>query len=211
MDKISILLADDHNIVREALSALLNAEPDFQVVGEAGDGLETVSLVEKLHPQVLVLDLMMSALSGLEVLRRVKASSPQTQTIILSMHAEESYIVEALRAGARGYVLKGAGVESLAEAVRTAARGDVYLSPGISDYVLQGYLAADQADPDPLTSREREVLQLVAEGHTGRQAAARLGLSPKTVDNHRGRIMEKLGIHTTAGLVRYAMRIGLVR
>ncbi len=208
---IRVLLAEDHQMVREGLRALLDGLDDVEVVGEAADGEAAVRLATDRGPDVVVMDLGLPRLNGVEATARLKRERPDIRVVALSMNDDAPTVDRALRAGARGYVLKGAGVESLAEAVRTAARGDVYLSPGISDYVLQGYLAADQADPDPLTSREREVLQLVAEGHTGRQAAARLGLSPKTVDNHRGRIMEKLGIHTTAGLVRYAMRIGLVR
>ena len=208
---VLVLLAEDHQMVREGLRVLLDGHDDVDVVGEAADGEAAVRLATERGPDVVVMDLGLPLLNGVEATVRLRKERPDILVVALSMHDDAPTVDRALRAGARGYVLKGAGVDCLAEAVRTVVRGDVYLSPGVSDYVLQGYLAADEGAPDPLTPREREVLQLVAEGHTGRQAAARLGLSPRTVENHRARIMDKLGIHTTAGLVRYAMRIGLVQ
>lgn len=208
---IRVLLAEDHRMVREGLRALLDGLEDLEVVGEAADGEEALRLATARGPDVVVMDVGLPRLGGIEATARLRRERPDIQVVALSMHDDAPTVDRALRAGARGYVLKGAGVDALADAVRTVARGDVYLSPGVSDYVLQGYLGNDEAPSDPLTSREREVLQLVAEGLTGRRVAELLGLSPKTVDNHRSRIMDKLGIHTTAGLVRYAMRRGLVQ
>ena len=208
---IRVLLAEDHRMVREGLRALLDGLEDLEVVGEAADGEEALRLATARGPDVVVMDVGLPRLGGIEATARLRRERPDIQVVALSMHDDAPTVDRALRAGARGYVLKGAGVDALADAVRTVARGDVYLSPGVSDYVLQGYLGNDEAPSDPLTSREREVLQLMAEGLTGRRVAELLGLSPKTVDNHRSRIMDKLGIHTTAGLVRYAMRRGLVQ
>jgi DNA-binding NarL/FixJ family response regulator len=203
-----VLLVEDHQVVREGLRALLRNEPDLEVVGEAADGADALRVVEQLRPDVAVVDVGLPGLSGVEVTRRLVRSRPEVQVVILSMHDDAPTVDRALRAGARGYVLKGSGVAALCEAVRTVRRGEVYLSPGVSEYVLQGYLRADAPEKDPLSEREREVLQLVAEGFTARQIAERLGLKPKTVENHRAAIMDKLGIHTTAGLVRYALRTG---
>lgn len=204
-----VLLAEDHQVVREGLRALLAKEPSIEVVGEAADGLQAVELAARLAPQVVVMDLGMPGLSGADATRRLRKTNPETQVVVLSMHDDAPTVDAALRAGARGYVLKGGGVEHLLEAIRTVLRGEVYLSPGVSDYVLQGYLSAQRAPADPLTDREREILKLVAEGCTGREIAERLGLKAKTVENHRARICEKLDVHTTAGLVRYALRAGL--
>jgi two-component system response regulator NreC len=207
---IRVLIAEDHQVVREGVLALLRAEDDIEVIGEAADGAEAVRLAEARGPDVVVMDVGLPVLNGVDATARLRQSRPDIGVVILSMHDDAPTADRALRAGARGYVLKGSGIASLCEAIRTVARGEVHLGPGISDYVLQGYLSAESPEKDPLSSREREVLQLIAEGRTGREVAKRLGLSPKTVDNHRARIKEKLGIHTTAGLVRYAMRAGLV-
>lgn len=208
---IRVLLAEDHRMVREGLRVLLSGVDGVEVIGEAEDGEEALRLATAKGPDVVVMDIGLPRLNGIDATVRLRKERPDIQVVALSMRDDAPTVDRALRAGARGYVLKGAGVDSLSEAVKTVARGDVYLSPGVSDYVLQGYLNTDEAVADPLTSREREVLQLIAEGSTGRQAAERLGLSPKTVDNHRTHIMDKLGIRSTAGLVRYAMRTGLVR
>jgi DNA-binding NarL/FixJ family response regulator len=204
-----IVLAEDHQVVREGLRALLSAESDFEVVGEASDGAAAVALVEKLLPDLVVMDVGLAGLSGVEATRRLRKSHPQVQIVVLSMHDDAPTVDAALHAGARGYVLKGSGIAHLRQAIRTVLRGEVFLSPGISEYVLQGYLQAKGAPADPLTEREREILKLVAEGRTGREIAERLGLKAKTVENHRARICEKLDIHTTAGLVRYALRSGI--
>lgn len=209
--RIRVLLAEDHQVVREGLRALLAAEPDLEVVGEARDGMEALALAEKLLPEVVVMDLGMPGLGGVEVTRRLRKAHPAIQVVVLSMHDDAPTIDAALHAGARGYVLKGLGIADLREAIRSAQRGEVYLSPGVSEYVLQGYLQAQKAPADPLSDREREVLKLIAEGRTGREIAELLGLKAKTVENHRARICEKLQIHTTAGLVRYALRAGIAQ
>jgi DNA-binding NarL/FixJ family response regulator len=210
--KLTLVLADDHRIVRQGLRALLATEPEFRLVGEAADGLEAVRLVERLRPDVLVLDLMMPGLGGLEVARRVARQSPSTRTVILSMYANEAYVVEALRAGAAAYVLKESGAEELIQAVRAAAAGDRFLSPSISEHALRAYAreAGGPADPyDTLTAREREVLQLTAEGHSGGAIAGRLFISPRTVESHRSNLMRKLGVRNQKELVRYAVQRGL--
>lgn len=212
MSKIRVLLVEDHQVLREGLRALLRNEPDLEVVGETGSGAEGVRVAEEIGPDVVVMDVAMPGGNGIEAARRLRKARPDQAVVFLSMHDDAPTVDAALRAGARGYVLKGRGVGALCEAIRTAARGEVYLSPEVSSYVLQGYLQGGQAqEADPLSPREREILELIAEGHTGREIAQRLGLKPKTVDNHRANIMDKLGIHTTAGLVRYALRAGLAR
>ena len=210
----TIVLADDHHIVRQGMRALLEAEPDFRLVGEAGDGLETVQLVERLRPDVLVLDLMMPGLNGLEVTRQVGKRSPQTQVVILSMHANEAYVLEALRNGAVGYVLKDASVTELVQAVREVTAGRRYLSPPLSERAIDAYVGrAKEATLDryeTLTDREREVLHLVAEGCTNAAIAARLSISPRTAETHRANMMRKLGLHTQTDLIRYALRRGII-
>jgi DNA-binding NarL/FixJ family response regulator len=208
--KTRVVLVDDHQLVREGLRALLSGQDDIEVVGEAADGHAALAVVAELAPQVVILDASLPGLDGVETLRRLRAEHHELLVLMLSMHDDPLTVDRALRAGARGYVLKGAGVEAVCQAIRAARRGDLYLSPGISDYVVKGYLRAGEDGVDPLSPREREVLMLIAEGFTGREIAARLGLKPKTVENHRGRLMEKLDIHTTAGLVRHALRVGLV-
>ena len=205
------VLAEDHQVVREGLRALRAAEPDLEVVGEAADGARAVALAQELVPDVVVMDLGLPGLSGVEATRRLRKSHPGVQVVVLSMHDDAPTVDAALHAGARGYVLKGAGIQNLREAIRTVQRGEVYLSAGVSEYVLQGYLQAQGVPVDPLTDREREILKLIAEGCTGRQIAEQLGLKAKTVENHRARICEKLDVHTTAGLVRYALRAGIAR
>jgi len=212
--KTKVMLAEDHQVVREGLRALLAGQADLEVIAEASDGLEAVRLAEELAPDVVVMDIGLPGQNGIEATRRLKKSRPETAVIVLSMHDDGPTVDQALRAGARGYVLKGRGVNALCDAIRTARRGEVYLSPEISTQLLEGYLRGGKAgddDKEPLSPREREILQLVAEGHTGRVIAEKLGLKPKTVENHRANIMDKLGIHTTAGLVRYALRTGLAR
>jgi DNA-binding NarL/FixJ family response regulator len=214
MSMTTIMLADDHPVVRQGLRALLGAEPDFRLIGEAGDGLEAVQLVERLQPHVLVLDLMMPGLNGLEVTRQVSQRSPQTRIIILSMHANEAYVLEALRNGAAGYVLKDSSVTDLVQAVREVAAGRRYLSPPLSERVIDAYVQkAKEATLDvyeTLTAREREVLHLAAEGLTNPEIAARLFISPRTAEIHRANLMRKLSLHTQTDLIRYALRRGIL-
>jgi two-component system response regulator NreC len=212
--RISIVLADDHPVVRRGIQAVLETETEFSVVGEAGDGLETVRLVECLQPDVLVLDLMMPGLSGLEALRVVRQRSPRTRVVVLSMHSDAAFVVTALRDGATGYVLKGGAEKHLVHAVREAAAGKRYLSPPVTESAIDAYIVqAKSAALDPhetLTVREREVLQLAAEGRAGAEISSRLHISPRTVENHRANLMRKLGLKNQTDLVRYALRRGLI-
>ena len=207
---LRILLADDHEIFRQGLRALLERE-GFHVAGEAADGHGAIQMAAQLTPDVAVVDLAMPLLNGLDAAREIARVSPRTRTILLTMHAEDPYVAKALQAGIRGYVLKSQAAEDLIQAIREVSRGAVYLSPGVSESVVEAYLAKRDLPLDPLTPRERQVLQLIAEGKTTKQVAALLGVSVKTAESHRMRIMTKLNIHETAGLVRYAIREGLVR
>ena len=207
---LRVLLADDHRIFRQGVRALLERE-GFQVAGEAADGHGAIQMAGNLTPDVAVVDLGMPLLNGLDAAREITRVSPRTRTILLTMHAEDPYVARALQAGIRGYVLKSQAAEDLVQAIREVARGAVYLSPGISETVVEAYLAKRDIPPDPLTPREHQVLQLVAEGKTTKEVASLLGVSVKTAESHRMRIMTKLDIHETAGLVRYAIRQGLIR
>ncbi len=206
---IRVILADDHDIVRQGLRAVLEKE-HIEVLGEASDGLEAIRLIQELLPEVAVLDLDMPGLDGLAVLREAARLSPKTRTVILTRHMEEPYAVEALRVGARGYVLKTQASTDLVAAIRHVDRGEVYLSPKISKSVVEAYLANTDGPNGKLSVRERQVLLLVGEGHSTKKIAALLGISVKTADTHRTKVMDKLNIHQTAGLVRYAIRNGLV-
>ena len=206
---IRVILADDHLLVRQGLRLVLEQE-HIEVLGEASDGLEALRLIQELQPEIAVLDLDMPGLDGLGVLRETARLSPQTRTIILTRHMEEPYAVEALRIGARGYVLKTQASTDLVSAIRHVDRGEVYLSPKISKAVVQAYLTNVEGPHGQLSVRERQVLQLVGEGHSTKKIASLLGISVKTVDTHRTKVMEKLDIHQTAGLVRYAIRNGLL-
>jgi two-component system response regulator NreC len=210
----TILLADDHQVLREALRLLLEVQPDFRVVAEAGDGLEAVSLAEKHRPDVLLVDMMMPGLTGLEVARRVKRLSPAIKVIVLSMYDAENYVVESLAAGAEGYVLKQSSTHELVSAIRQVMGGTVYLSPALNERAVQAYIQraqeAHSEDPfDLLSDREREVFQLAAEGLSNPQIAERLSLSPRTVEMHRSHLMRKLGLKTQTDLVKYAIRRGM--
>jgi two-component system, NarL family, response regulator NreC len=211
---ISIVLADDHPVVRRGMQTLLEAEPDFAIIGEAGDGLESVRLVENLQPDVLILDLMMPGLSGLEALRIIRKRSPRTRVVVLSMHDTHAFVAEALMNGATGYVLKGSDELNLVRAVREAAGGRRFLCPPVTERAIDAYIEQARAaslDPhDTLTAREREVLQLTAEGKTGPEIAARLHISHRTVENHRANLMRKLLLKNQSELVRYALRRGLI-
>ncbi len=214
MSTTTIVIADDHQVVRHGLQALLEAEPDFHIIGEASDGLEAAEAVERLCPDVLVLDMVMPGLNGIEVTRRVGKDSPHTRVVILSMYDNEAYVLESLRAGAEGYVLKRSTSEELVEAIREVAAGRRYLSPPFSGPIIEEYIKkAQSAVPDlyeMLTPREREVLHLAAEGRTSPEIANRLCISTRTVENHRASVMHKLGLHTQTDLVRYALRKGLL-
>jgi DNA-binding NarL/FixJ family response regulator len=205
-----ILLADDHTIVRQGLRAILERE-GYEVVGEAADGREAISYAEKFRPDVAVLDISMPLLNGIDAAREVSKVSPRTKTILLTMYTEDHYVLESLRAGVTGYVLKMRAALALVQAIQAVMKGEIYLSPGISRAVVQAFLSKTDIPEDPLTTREREVLQLVAEGKTTKEIAAQLGISAKTADSHRTNIMEKLDIHDTAGLVRYAIKRGIIR
>ena len=206
---IRVVLADDHLIVRQGLRLLLEKD-QIEVVGEAENGHEAIELIRQTLPDVAVLDLQMPQLGGLGVLAEAPRISPKTHSIILTRHMEEPYAIEALRAGARGYVLKTQAGHDLVAAVRHVHRGEVYLSPKISKAVVEAYLARSDLPTVALTPRERQVLQLVGEGHSTKEIATVLGISVKTADTHRTKVMEKLDIHQTAGLVRYAIRSGLI-
>jgi two-component system, NarL family, response regulator NreC len=213
MNRIRVLLADDHHVVRQGLRALLSTVPDFEIVGEAGDGQEALSLVDRLKPDVLLLDLMLPGLHGFEVTRRV-ARRTSTRVVILSMHDNEGYVIRALQHGALGYVLKGAQLSDLVQAVREAVAGRLYLGPPLSDHAVQAYLEKAKSGDfdiyDSLTPREREILQLVAEGHTNGVIGERLHISPRTVETHRAHIMQKLGLKHHADLIRFALQRGLL-
>jgi DNA-binding NarL/FixJ family response regulator len=210
---IRLVLADDHPVVLEGLRALLDSEPDFIVVGQADSGQEAADLVAQLHPDVVVLDLMLGARSGLDVTAELVARAPTTRVVILSMHDNEAYVLEALRRGASAYTLKQADASELARAIREAAAGRRYLSPPLSERALDSYLRRAQGPDDSyetLTLREREVLQLVAEGNTNADIAVRLFISPRTVETHRAHAMKKLGLRTAIELAVYAIERGLV-
>ena len=217
MSETTIILAEDHHIVRQGLRALLEAEPDIQIVGEAANGLEAAQLAESRRPDVMIVDLMMPGLNGLEVTRQVAQRSPQTQVIILSAFENEAYVTEALGSGAAGYVLKRSSAADLVRAVREVVAGRRYLSPSLSERAIEAYVRYIQqvrdSDLDPyetLTPREREVLHLAAEGHTNAEIAERLSISPRTVETHRANMMHKLGLRTSTDLIRYAMQRGIL-
>jgi len=217
MNRTTIVLAEDHQIVRQGLRALLESEPGLHIVGEAADGVEAAQLAERLQPDVMVVDLMMPGLNGLEVTRQVGERAPQTQVIILSAFDNEAYVTEALGSGAAGYVLKKSSAADLVQAVHEVVAGRRYLSPALSERAIEAYVRYVQqirdSAPDPyetLTPREREVLHLVAEGHTNAEVAERLSISPRTVETHRANMMHKLGLHTPTDLIRYAMQHGIL-
>ncbi|HTQ55380.1 MAG TPA: response regulator transcription factor [Bryobacteraceae bacterium] len=209
-EKIRILLADDHAVVRQGFKMILAAQADMEIVGEAGNGREALDLAGQLQPDLVVMDVAMPELNGIEATRRLADLSPRTRVLALSMHKDSVYVREILRAGARGYLLKDSIASDLLAAVRAVARGEGYLSPGVSDAVLNDYRRHVTDPIDLLTSREREVLQMIAEGKTNKEIATVLNLSVYTVDAHRGRIMEKLNLHSVNELVRFAVRNGLV-
>jgi two-component system response regulator NreC len=207
---VTLVLADDHEILRHGVREFLERD-GFQVVGEAADGHAAVRTVAARQPQIAVMDIGMPLLNGIDAAREIAVCSPATRVILLTMFADAMYVLAALRAGVRGYVLKTEGAADLCRAIREAAAGRIYLSPGVSATVVNRCLAPADAGEDPLTRRERQVLQLVAEGRTTKEIGALLGVSVKTAESHRVALMSKLDIHDTATLVRYAIRHGLVQ
>lgn len=213
MKPIRVLLADDHTLVRAGIRGLLAGLHDIEVEGEAGDGHEALRLADTLRPDVVLLDVGMPGLNGLEVAARLATLDSSIRVVILSMHVSEEYVLRSLRAGCAGYLLKASAVSELEDALRAVTRGETYLSPAVSKPVVDEYVRRTGGATDPLealTPRQREVLQLVAEGNSTKEIAQRLGLSPKTVETHRAQLMERLGVHEVSGLVRFAVRVGLV-
>ena len=213
MSTIRVLLADDHRLMRAGLRALLKSLELVQVVAEAGNGHEAIQLAEQHQPDIVLMDIGMPELNGLEATARMVKLTPAPRIIILSMHANEEYVRRALQAGAVGYLLKGAEPAELELAIKAVMRGETYLTPAVSKQVVQNYLHPREMKTGPiqeLTPRQREVLQLVAEGHSTKDIAQKLNLSTKTVDTHRTELMQRLDIHDIAGLVRYAIRVGLI-
>ena len=206
---IKILLADDHTIVRQGLKLILSSQPDLEVVGEAANGKEAVEQAQKLRPDIVLLDVAMPELNGIEATRRMMEENPRLRILVLSMHKEAVYVREILKAGARGYLLKDVIDTELLNAVRSVARGDGYISPAVSGALLSDYRQNITDPADLLTKREREVLQLIAEGKTNKEVATQLNLSVYTVDSHRAKVMEKLNLHSTGELVRFAIKHGL--
>jgi DNA-binding NarL/FixJ family response regulator len=211
--KIRVLLADDHTLVRAGIRALLELIADVDVIAECEDGRETLERIAKQRPDIALLDIGMPGLNGLEVAKRAAAESPRTRVVILSMYADPSYVIQALRAGVAGYLVKGAAVSELPLAIKSVMRGETYLTPKVSRSVVERFLndQGDQSSPlEELTSRQREILQLIAEGRSTKEIAGILDVSGKTVETHRARMMDRLDIHDVPGLVRFAIRVGLV-
>jgi two-component system, NarL family, response regulator NreC len=214
--QIRIVLADDHNIIRSGLRLLIERQPDFKVVAEAEDGRQAVQLVAKHHPDVVILDIGMPQLNGIEATRQIVAQESHPNVVILSMHADESYVLRALKAGARAYILKNAAEADLIRAVQAVSEGKSFFSPVISKMLLEDYVRQVREKEvedsyDLLTPREREILQLIAESKTNKEIATILGLSPHTVETHRGNILEKLNLHSVPELILYAVRKGIIQ
>lgn len=212
---IRVLVVDDHTLVREGLVGLLENQPDITVVGQAGSGLEALEAIPSTHPTVVLMDITLPGLGGLDTTQEIRERFPAVQVLIVTVHDREDYLFRALRAGATGYVLKGAEVHDLLAAVRAAHRGEVYLFPSVTKRLVADYLRRDRsgeerADYDGLSDRQREILSLIAQGMTTNEIAATLVLSPHTVQSHRDHIMAKLGLHTKAALIRYAIARGLI-
>jgi DNA-binding NarL/FixJ family response regulator len=209
MQNIRVLLADDHTLVRSGMRALVDDLPGVEVVAEAADGRAALDRIDELRPHVVLMDITMPELNGLDATAQIEGRFPEVHVILLSMHAEEEYVARALAIGAAGYVLKNADAAELDTAIRTVARGGSYLSPEVARQVTTGRVQAGKPGPE-LTRRQREILQLIAEGSGTRQIATKLGVSVKTVETHRAKLMQRLDIHDVAGLVRYAIRQGIV-
>jgi DNA-binding NarL/FixJ family response regulator len=213
MRPIRVLLADDHALVRAGFRALLSKLPGIEVVAEAADGREALALVKAHLPDLVLMDISMAGLNGLDAAVRIAKEFPDVRVLMLSAHAHEDYVKQSLRAGAAGYLVKNAGIAELELAVQAVARGETYLSPAISKQVVADYIRRVGGEPSPLellTPRQREILQLIAEGHSTKEIARVLHVSPKTVETHRAQLMERLDIHDIAGLVRYAIRAGVL-
>ena len=207
---IRVIIADDHQIVREGLRAILE-RAGLEVLGEAANGHEAIELAQKTHPDIAVVDYAMPLLNGIDAAREILKVAPRTRTILLTMYTEDQYVLRAVQAGLKGFVVKSQASADLVQAIREVKSGSVYLSPGISATVIQAYLSKSALPEEPLTPRERQVLQLIAEGKSTKEVANVLALSYKTAESHRTRIMKKLDIHETATLVRYAVRKGIVQ
>jgi DNA-binding NarL/FixJ family response regulator len=207
---VRVVIADDHQMFRQGLRVLLEEE-GFMFVGEASDGREAVRLCEAHHPEVAILDLSMPLLNGIFATREIVKANPRTKVVLLTQHTEEHVVLEALRAGVRGYVLKTRASNELVDALRAVCRGEMYLTQSISQTVVQAFLSKADLPERPLSDRERQVLQLVAEGKTTKEIATLLGISVNTAESHRSNLMEKLDIHDTAGLVRYAIHNGIIQ
>lgn len=213
MSTIRVLLADDHVLVRTGIRMVLETIEGVEVVAEAANGTQALEMVEALRPDAALVDISMPGINGIEAAARIRARFPHTRVLILSMHADREYVAQALRSGASGYLLKDATPSELELAVRSVVRGETYLSPRVSSLVVEEFLRVEPTSRSPLdalTPRQREILQLIAEGRTTKQIAAHLGVSVKTVETHRAQLMERLGIRDLAGLVRFAVRAGLV-
>lgn len=216
-EAVRVVLVDDHAILRQSLKMLLGARPEIEIVGEANDGREAIALCERLKPDVVLMDLSMPELNGIEATRQLKRSCPATRVIVLSAYGDQDQLREALRAGATGYVIKRSDIEELTMAIQMVRRGNTYFSADlassvdISEVIYQSRRPEARSDADSLTSREREVLQLIAEGNTGKDIAGKLYISPKTVEGHKTRIMSKVGARNRADLIRFALRSGIVQ
>lgn len=212
--RIRVLIADDHTIVRSGVRLLLEAEPDIEVVGEALDGLEAISLAEALHPDVILMDIAMPGMDGLEATVHIKNSLPDTNVLVLTMHRTDDYFFEMLDAGASGYILKGAQTEELINAVRVVNRGEIFLYPAVASKLVENYLSRNEGADNPdlaLSRREKEILKFLADGYSNKEIADKLVISPSTVHSHRSNLMNKLGLNTRHELVSYARQIGLLR
>ena len=215
MPRIRVLIADDHGLVRAGIRALVEKHSSMEVVGEASDGREALRMTRQHQPDIVLMDIAMPELNGLEVVRQLAKDFPKVRSIILSMHADEEHVWQALQAGAAGYLVKGGSLEELELAIKSVAHGETYLSPGVSGPVIKEYVRrtspdGDSALTDILTPRQREILQMIAEGRSTKQIALVLNISVKTVESHRAQLMRRLGVQDIASLVRYALRIGLV-
>jgi DNA-binding NarL/FixJ family response regulator len=213
MKKIRVLLADDHKLVRAGIRSLLERLPEMEVVAEASDGGEAIQLVEKYDPQIVLMDLAMPELNGLEATRHLTTKFPKVRVIILSIYSDEEHVYQSLRAGAAGYLMKGAATEELEFAIRSVARGETYLSPPVSKPVIMEYIRRTNVGLSPregLSPRQTQILKLIAEGQTTKQVALNLAISVKTVESHRSALMKRIGVRDVAGLVRYAIKVGLV-
>jgi two-component system response regulator NreC len=218
MEKIRVLLADDHALVRSGLIKLLEPHKDIAIVGEAEDGEEAIRFAKQLHPDVVIIDLSMPKVNGIEAAKTLRRDCPETRVLVLTMHENEEYVYQIFRSGAGGYILKNAGRDEIAAAIRAVAKGDRFFSPRVSEIMVEGYLRrAEEREKSfssqeiPLTAREKEILSLIAEGLNNQQIADRLFISPRTVDTHRTNIMQKLDIHDSVKLVRFAIEKGLAK